>query len=456
MAFSGIPLPKVVADVGPGGPIVTGMQGANALDKSNLQNKFLSAQLPYAPYNAYADALSKIAYAQMAGPQTLATILSSPAAVSRMSPETYNALAKLAQQGLGNIGNINIPQPNQITSGSQTPIGNVYNALKSLFYGEPSKSNNNLVNLPGTNGQNVQPTPQFVNAVGNLKPGESVTMGIDGQPINNTNNQPIAGGYSTPASQQAAATQTPGTMGGVNPASGATAQEKGFEEAATGQARAATEQWKEGQTQASTSADLANNIINNAKGFHKAYQKSFYTGARLGSLPSEGLSAAPTLPGHNLGDEQIADRYSNNMLTSLAQGLQKGHITDTNFQLFNRLKLARPLDKNAEEAIYKSTIATAERLKENRDFYNYIRRTNPDITKPEADGLFGLYNSQLPPYDFNTLKPLEKNNGKWKLYSSKEAVNKYRENGTYQPKGIKSKDVTDMSDEELRKIVYGR
>ena len=134
--------------------------------------------------------------------------------------------------------------------------------------------------------------------------------------------------------------------------------------------------------------------------------------------------------------------------------------TDSNYNLISRLKLARSLDPQAAESMYKSTITTAERLKETRDFYNYIRRTNPDITKPEADALFGLYNTQLPPYNFSNLKPLEKNNGKWKLYASKEAVKDYRNNGYFEPKGIKKQnnemDMSKMSDEELRRIYFGK
>jgi len=38
MAFSGIPLPRTVYDVEKGGPVITGMMGANALTKSNLDN----------------------------------------------------------------------------------------------------------------------------------------------------------------------------------------------------------------------------------------------------------------------------------------------------------------------------------------------------------------------------------------------------------------------------------
>lgn len=45
MAFSGIPLPKVVYDVEKGGPIITGMQGANALTKSNLENQYYAPNI---------------------------------------------------------------------------------------------------------------------------------------------------------------------------------------------------------------------------------------------------------------------------------------------------------------------------------------------------------------------------------------------------------------------------
>jgi len=45
MAF--LPLPKVVADVGPGGGLVTAMQGMNALSRSNLENAYQALQNQY-------------------------------------------------------------------------------------------------------------------------------------------------------------------------------------------------------------------------------------------------------------------------------------------------------------------------------------------------------------------------------------------------------------------------
>jgi hypothetical protein len=415
-----IPLPEA-----PAGSVMQGALQTNALSRSNLDNQIVSAQAQYAPYTSYADAALKMAQAQVAAPQVISNILSNPLGVSRMTPDTYNALVGMAQRGLQNIGNLNIPQPGQMGG---SPLGRVYNWLRNLTSGGGTPSPNNSLALQ--------------QAMANQTPGQAITIGANGQPIvSNYGNQgapaspasPAGGGYNTSASQQAGSMQTPGTMGGINPLSAAEAQSEGFKTAATSQAQAATQQWNEGQTQISNNADLMNNLINNAKGFDSAYQKSFYRGARLGSLPSEGVLAPPTLPGHDLSNEQITDRYANQMVTSLASAYQKGHVTDSNFGLFSRLKLARALDPDAEQSIYNSTVAAANRVKENRDFYNYIRRQNPDVTKPEADGLFGLYNTQMPPYDFNTLKPLPQNANQWKSYASPQALDQYRDTGTFNP-----------------------
>lgn len=73
-----LPLPRVVPDVGPGGPMVTSMRGINALTNSNLENQYAGIRNQYAPYNMYADALSKIAYAQYLPYQLQAQALSNP------------------------------------------------------------------------------------------------------------------------------------------------------------------------------------------------------------------------------------------------------------------------------------------------------------------------------------------------------------------------------------------
>lgn len=415
-----IPLPNA-----PAGSVMAGALQTNALAKSNLDNQIMRVQAQYAPYTSYADAALKMAQAQVAAPQVISNILSNPLGVSRMTPETYNALATMAQKGLQNIGNFNIPQPGQM---GRSTAGSVYNWVKNMMSGGQQP-------FPQNNSQALQ------QAINNQTPGQAIRVGVNGQPvIENAPSQSASdqqtssgGGYDTPSAQQSSQMQTPGTYGGINPTSSAEAMSEGQKAAAIAQQQAANEQWNEGQTQISNNADLMNNLINYAKGFDKSYKQSVYKGARLGTLPSQGLWAPPTKPGNDLSSEQIADRYANNMVTSMAQAYQKGHVTDTNFGLFSQIKLARSLDPDAEQSIYNSTIAAANRVKENRDFYNYIRRQNPGITKPEADGLFGLYNTQMPPYDFTTLKPLPQNANKWKIYASPQALNEYRTTGSFNP-----------------------
>ena len=76
-----LPLPKVVADVGPGGPLVTAMGGINSLHNDMLLRKINAIKAQYAPVTAQAEAASKLAYANLMGPQFLAKILGNDAAV---------------------------------------------------------------------------------------------------------------------------------------------------------------------------------------------------------------------------------------------------------------------------------------------------------------------------------------------------------------------------------------
>lgn len=111
-----IPLPRVVADVGPGGGLATSLEGLNALRQSNAIAK-------YAPYNAYADAMSKLAYAQYAPYQIQAQVMSNPlmALAFKDHPEQFAAMMKdftksvPSQNGLAN--NLGIPVPGQTGNG---------------------------------------------------------------------------------------------------------------------------------------------------------------------------------------------------------------------------------------------------------------------------------------------------------------------------------------------------
>ena len=58
MAFN-LPLPRVVADVGPGGGIPTALNALNVLQGQGYANQIARSNAEYAPYTNYANAHAK-------------------------------------------------------------------------------------------------------------------------------------------------------------------------------------------------------------------------------------------------------------------------------------------------------------------------------------------------------------------------------------------------------------
>lgn len=130
-----LPLPKVVADVEAGGPIVTAMRGQNALTQSELENKIKGVQAKYAPLTTQAEAASKLAYANLMGPQFLAKIMGNTDILANIPDDkkrdALNFLYQAAQgQGAGNsILNL----PNQGQNANQPNLANFVNTIKNAF-----------------------------------------------------------------------------------------------------------------------------------------------------------------------------------------------------------------------------------------------------------------------------------------------------------------------------------
>jgi hypothetical protein len=105
-----LPLPKVVSDVGPGGPLVTAMGGMNSLANDMLLQKINQVKAKYAPMTTQAEAASKLAYANMMGPQFVAKILGNENLLAGMGDANAKAaLAKVlgAGMGQGGVGDLN-------------------------------------------------------------------------------------------------------------------------------------------------------------------------------------------------------------------------------------------------------------------------------------------------------------------------------------------------------------
>jgi len=192
----GLPLPRVVADVGPGGPLVTAMSGMNALQKQMLENQY------YGP-KTEAQIKSQTAYANAVAPQFLAKLMGHEDILANMTEEQKRAaIPYLYNVGTNNpTGNNSLQMQQQIQSGQNGLFPSVVNGIKNIFgYGQknqqpqPNQQNDPLLNnsalspqdraaiiqqrqqqVPGSSYviQGNQPIPQTNQGVGVSSPGKS-------------------------------------------------------------------------------------------------------------------------------------------------------------------------------------------------------------------------------------------------------------------------------------------
>lgn len=149
--------------------MMQGMNTGNALINSAIENEIKRIQAQYAPVTSLADAASKLAYAQLMGPQFLAKLMGNKDLLANYTPEqkrtalesTYNAGTS---QGTGNalLRNTNLLEQRNIS-----PLGRFVNNVKNAFgYNEPEsesqpQSNNALLQSPPK--QNNMPTNNSLN-----------------------------------------------------------------------------------------------------------------------------------------------------------------------------------------------------------------------------------------------------------------------------------------------------
>jgi len=142
-----LPLPRVVSDVGPGGPLVTAMGGMNSLANENLLRQMNAIKKQYLPTTMQAEAASKLAYANLMGPQFLAKIMGNDSALANMSEsQKRSALEKIYQAGSGQGGTNAL---GQMGGGGFSGIGQpstnslsgwIANKLKDAFGSTPQKN----------------------------------------------------------------------------------------------------------------------------------------------------------------------------------------------------------------------------------------------------------------------------------------------------------------------------
>ncbi len=149
-----LPLPRTVADVGPGGPLVTSMKGINALHNDMLLRKINAVKAQYAPLTTQAEAASKMAYANLLGPQFVAKLLGNNAAVANWgSDKSKEALNAVTNAGMGVTNGSNAINQIPTYSGVGQPSTNaksqsLWDKLTDAFTHKPSQSTNAINQAP--------------------------------------------------------------------------------------------------------------------------------------------------------------------------------------------------------------------------------------------------------------------------------------------------------------------
>lgn len=141
MAFD-LPLPRVVADVEKGGPYVTSARGINQLRNEQLETELNRIKAQYAPLTTQAEAASKLAYANLTGPQFLSKLFGNEHIVANV-PEDQKAavLQRLQAAGMGQGTGANVFSQlgqNTPSNSSNSLAGGLFDYLKNKIM--PSSS----------------------------------------------------------------------------------------------------------------------------------------------------------------------------------------------------------------------------------------------------------------------------------------------------------------------------
>jgi hypothetical protein len=162
-----IPLPKVVADVGPGGPLVTSLNALNDLTNKMHTTRYNKSKADWADATIPAQAASQMAYAKFMYPQFMAKLMADPGFKGNTSNQQLRANVEM----LNNAGNGRLPgnQINQMP-GTQRPtnpltrlVNNVQEALQGAFHPKQTKGQQlwNTFNQPMPDSNVSQPQNAF-------------------------------------------------------------------------------------------------------------------------------------------------------------------------------------------------------------------------------------------------------------------------------------------------------
>ena len=364
MAVGDIPLPSA-----PPGSFMQGASAGNALINDMIKNRIGNVQAQYAPYTAYADAASKIAYANMLPYQIQATIMSNPMLWMALkdNPQAMQSMmsnfANSIPKGNNIFGGVNLPNPQQTTG----------NSLLGM-----------LVNRISGNSQNpMQQAHQEQVNENNITPEMNINSPQQSIPSNASVRPPSAlpGSDQNPFFEMKQGTVTSEEQGKANVAL-----------------------WKDVNAEDTNAAIQAQNALNDLNRFTTAYSglSPLEKGPLLGRLPAVSNSA------------QIADQAVETLRATLLRQLQTGHITDKDFTVGMNLKPGRYLNPKAEQSISSYMKGVGLRSQEKIAFNNAA--SNMGLTAPQANLIWTKYISDRPFFDAKNNNLINKNLNSWNDY----------------------------------------
>lgn len=190
-----LPLPRVISDVGPGGGLVTSMGGINSLANDMLLRKINSVKAQYAPLTTQADAASKLAYANLMGPQFIAKLMGNEAFLGNTKDEKLQQLREMVTNaGMGQGSGANVfSQMQQSGAGTGERAGNSLsnffaNKLRGVFGGQAQS--NPLAQSQAMEMGNEMPAPQSDSQMGALKRPENGVR-VEGEQWYDKNGNPV-------------------------------------------------------------------------------------------------------------------------------------------------------------------------------------------------------------------------------------------------------------------------
>lgn len=194
-----LPLPRAVPDVGPGGGLVTAMGGINALHNAMIERKINEIKAQYMPLTSQAEAASKLAYANLMGPQFLSKLLGNEGALANLSEDQKRQiLGTVSNAGMNTSANplAQMPQHTGIGQPSTNNFaGYLKNAFKGLLgQGQQQSTRNPFAQaaqiMPQQPYQQPAPTAPVANNMNNAhRPKDGVTL--EGEQWYNAKGEPV-------------------------------------------------------------------------------------------------------------------------------------------------------------------------------------------------------------------------------------------------------------------------